>query len=642
MRTVRRLYFYFVAFISLEVIIWGVVSLARTLFEILPGGGATNQLATGLSLVLVGVPIFLLHWVVVQRDAQKDEEERTSRLRGIFLYGVRLVVLIPVVQNVLAIVSRLMFTLLGKPVSMAYVGATQSIWDNLVAIVINLVAFWYFERVLNRDWAANLPGSSLPEVRRLQRYIWVLYGLGLAVFGVQQILYYIFYTPGGLNAVELGWLGNGLAWALVGVPLWAVTWQTVQRSLDQPGERLSTLRLVVLYLLALAGVVVSLSAAGVVFGYLIRWVLGEPHTLADFLSEHSTALSIGITFGAIWAYYGKQLQLEIAFEEDIFRKAGLRRLYAYILALLGNGTAFFGLWWLVGTLVYLTFGHLTGPNYLRDQISIALAALVIGLPVWLRNWPPMQAEAALTSDLGDHARRSLVRKGYLYLVLFLTVAGAMVSAGMLFFLVLNTLLGTSQYDFWLNFTQRLQSLLLVLLWLGYHFSALREDGRRAQHALNERHSGFGVVVFDDEAGSFAAELLPALQLQAPRLPVAVVRLGTDTLDASLDTAQAVVIPARLLAEPPEALHLWLSQNHSQRVVVPLPEPGWVWLGAAQRSQRELAKETAQAVRQLAEGQPVKPAASTSAWVITGYVLAVLFALEIGLVLFSIIMSMIGN
>jgi hypothetical protein len=78
------------------------------------------------------------------------------------------------------------------------------------------------------------------------------------------------------------------------------------------------------------------------------------------------------------------------------------------------------------------------------------------------------------------------------------------------------------------------------------------------------------------------------------------------------------------------------------VVVPLPEPGWVWLGAARRSPRELAKETAQAVRQLAEGQPVKPPAPTSAWVITGYVLASLFALQIALVLFSLVMSMIGR
>lgn len=642
MRTVRRLYFYFVAFISLEVIIWGVVSLARTLFEILPSGGATNLLASGLSLVLVGVPIFLLHWVVVQRDAQKDEEERTSRLRGVFLYAVRLSVLIPVVQNVLAIISRLMFVLLGKSISLAYIGASQSIWDNLVAIAANLVAWWYFERVLKGDWAANLPGSSLPDVRRLARYIWVLYSLGLAVVGVQQMLYYIFFTPGGLNDMELGWLGNGLAWVVVGAPLWLYTWQTVQRSLEQPGERLSTLRLVVLYLLALAGVVVTLSAAGVVFGYTIRWVLGEAHSLVDFLSEHSTALSIGITFGAIWAYYGKQFHLEITFEPDILRQAGLRRLYGYILALLGNGTAFFGLWWLVGTLVDLAFGHLTGPSYLRDQISIALASLVVGLPVWLRNWPAMQAEAALSSDKGDHARRSIVRKGYLYLVLFLTVVGVMVSAGMLFFLVLNTVLGTLQVDFWLNFTQRLQSLLLVLLWLGYHFSALRQDGRRAQHTLTERHTTFGVVVFDDETGSFVAELLPALERQAPRLPVAVVRLGSDPLEANLDTASAVVIPARLLAEPPEALRLWLSQNRSQRVVVPLPEPGWVWLGAARRSPRELAKETAQAVRQLAEGQPVKPPAPTSAWVITGYVLASLFALEIALALFSLVMSMIGR
>ena len=44
MRTIRRFYFYLVAFISLEVVVWGAISLARTLFENLPGGN-TNQLA---------------------------------------------------------------------------------------------------------------------------------------------------------------------------------------------------------------------------------------------------------------------------------------------------------------------------------------------------------------------------------------------------------------------------------------------------------------------------------------------------------------------------------------------------------------------------------------------------------------------
>ena len=62
MRTIRRLYFYIITVISVEVIIWGVISLARTLFS---QGKETDSgflLATGLSLLIVGLPIFLLHW----------------------------------------------------------------------------------------------------------------------------------------------------------------------------------------------------------------------------------------------------------------------------------------------------------------------------------------------------------------------------------------------------------------------------------------------------------------------------------------------------------------------------------------------------------------------------------------------------
>ena len=33
MRTVRRLYFYAVAFVSLEVVLWGLIGLARSLFH---------------------------------------------------------------------------------------------------------------------------------------------------------------------------------------------------------------------------------------------------------------------------------------------------------------------------------------------------------------------------------------------------------------------------------------------------------------------------------------------------------------------------------------------------------------------------------------------------------------------------------
>ncbi len=642
MRTIRRFYFYLVAFISLEVVVWGAISLARTLFENLPGGN-TNQLATGLSLVLVGTPIFLLHWLVAQHDAQHDEEEHASRLRAVFLYAARLATLIPVVQNVLALISRPLLSLVGVSTTQALIGATQSVWDNLAAIVINLVAWYYFERVLRADWqAAPATGSLLAEVRRLYRFIWVLYSLVYAISGVLQILRYIFYSVQTINRVEVGWLGNGLAWVLVGAPLWVYTWQSVQRLLDQPGERPSTLRLSVLYLLALAGVVVTLSSVGVVLAYVLRWTLGETQSLVDFLSAHNIALSTGITFAILWAYYGRILHAEINLEPDAMRQSGLRRLYAYILALAGNGVTFFGAWWLLSVLVDLLFGSLTGPQLLRTRVSTGLAALLVGLPVWLNYWPRMQAEAALLTDQGDHARRSIVRKIYLYLVLFLTVVGGMASAGALFFLVLNTVLGNPAPDFWLSFFQRLQTLLIVVVWLLYHLAALRRDARFAQRALSDRHANYPVVIFDNEAGAFAGELAPILQRQMPRLPVAVHLVGVAPLNDDLSSARLVVLPLELATRPPEALRLWLQGFSGKRILAPVPVDNWVWLGTQGRTMRELAQAAAQAVRQVAEGQPVKPPTPNSPWVIAGYILAGLFGLQIAFVLLALVMSLVGG
>ena len=67
MRTVRRLYFYLVTFISLEAMLWGHDPAGAHIHRVFPGQVGTNLLARGLSLVLVGLPVFWLHWSKVQK-----------------------------------------------------------------------------------------------------------------------------------------------------------------------------------------------------------------------------------------------------------------------------------------------------------------------------------------------------------------------------------------------------------------------------------------------------------------------------------------------------------------------------------------------------------------------------------------------
>jgi len=192
MRTIRRLYFYAVALISLEVVVWGLIGLLRSIFSSRLVNTA-EVLAQALALVLVGVPIFLFHWLWAQRAARKDEEERTASLRAIFFYAVLLGTLIPVVQNLLAFVNRVTLGISNVPASRALLGGLQTWQDNLIAIFINGVVALYFWNTLRSEWKSLPPEvENFADVRRLYRYLWLLYGLLMVVYGAQQILRYIF------------------------------------------------------------------------------------------------------------------------------------------------------------------------------------------------------------------------------------------------------------------------------------------------------------------------------------------------------------------------------------------------------------------------------------------------------------------
>src|SRR5512141_2581704 len=132
MSTIRRLYFYALSLISAEVIIWGVISLVRTaVSKGLVGSG--SLLATGLSLVLVGIPIFWLHWRTVQRDASRDVEERASRIRAVFFYASLFSTLSAVAYAILALLARWLTGLFGEQAYSAWFGGRGTAMDNLIA-----------------------------------------------------------------------------------------------------------------------------------------------------------------------------------------------------------------------------------------------------------------------------------------------------------------------------------------------------------------------------------------------------------------------------------------------------------------------------------------------------------------------------
>jgi Domain of unknown function (DUF5671) len=640
MRTVRRLYFYAVALVSLEVVLWGVIGLARTIFNgRLLGGSAANLLAGPLALVVVGLPVFLFHWNMAQRDARGDNEERFSRVRALFLYGALGGILVPCVQNLLALLNRLAVQILGTQ-GAPLMGAGHTWPDNLVAIVVNLGAYAYFRSILAADWETNQDLLNLRETRRLYRYLWLFYSLGIVILGVQQILRFIFFIPAGqINPVGY-LLANGLALVLVGVPIWIFTWQVGQRSLAQSGESDSILRLVTLYILALAGVVTVLAASGVVLAVLLRWVLGEAQTVSGFFLAAGSSLSIAFPLGGIWAYYGHQLKLALNELPSLPRQAALRRLYTYILSALGLAATFIGMQRLLDFIVTDLTAHPIWGSAPRANLASALAVLVVGVPTWWLNWRSCQTEAAALDDTGDHARRSVIRKAYLYLALFAGVVGAMVSGGWMIFTLLSQFLGQPVTDFTQVTLNWFQTFALFSGWLTYHVIVLRQDSRLASQALATRHAGFPVLVLDPGNETFAAEISAALHRLAPAIPVTIQPVTADLPDPASAKIRLVILPSSLATAGGEAFQAWLRNLPAQRLLVPITNPDWLWVGQNPEGGPDLTLQAAQAARQMAEGQPIRYASPQTPWGIASTILAILFLVEVLFLILAMLSSIL--
>ncbi|MCZ2127972.1 MAG: DUF5671 domain-containing protein [Anaerolineales bacterium] len=637
MKTVRRLYFYAVAAISAEVVLWGVVNLLRSIFgsrRFVSGVGA-GDLAAALALILVGIPIFAVHWLWAQKTSSREEEERSAGVRAVFLYGILLGTLIPVVQNLLALINRLFLNVAHLPTTRALFGGNQSWADNLIAVVVNLLIAAYFWNALRADWAQIAERESFIEARRLYRFGWLLCGLWMTLYGAQQALSYAFAfqttTLGGAgNATAI----NALVFLLVGTPIWAYTWSVLQNALGDSDEKESYLRLGALYLLALGGVIVFLSASGTLLYQILNQTLGDRKSASDFLRGLGGSLSMAIPFGTLWAYYGKHLNLQFAFDENLPRRAGKRRLYIYVLSLLGLSATISGTLSLFAALIDFIFERYPLSGNLGAMLATPLSLLVIGLPVWLTNWNAAQIQARADDEVGDHARRSLIRKIYLYFVLFAAVIGVMASAGTLIFTLVNAALGGSASSILKSVLIELTALVVFAVALGYHLLALRADGSARADTLAEKQSAYRAAILDAD-GKFGEALKAAFAKRAPNIAPTVVNVNAD-FPADLQ-ADAVILPGSLAVNTPENVEAWLRSFSGKKLIVSDEAAGVFWLDDFERA-ADLSKA-------LAEGQNLRPQSSkrmNSLWTYVVYVAAALFACQFLAVLIGLGVTLLSG
>jgi hypothetical protein len=580
-----------------------------------------------LALILVGVPIFLIHWLWAQRAATHDEEEKSASIRAVFLYAILLATLVPVVQNLLSFIDRSFVQATGLGVGRSFSAfREQTLADNLIAIFMNGIVAAYFWNILRGDWAPLTDKENFTDVRRLYRYIWMLYGLLITVFGAQQVLRFLFYIPGDV----LGELGrevavNGIALLVVGTPIWVYSWRVIQESLVDPAEMGSTLRLGILYLLSLGGVITVITTAWLVIRAIFNVVLGQNILFNEFIQDIGGPLSIGVPLGLVWAYYGHWLNRHIAAAGDRVRQAGMKRLYNYTLSFIGLVVAFIGVATLLGFLIdVLTEFGISFTDSLRENLVASISSLIVGVPLWLIMWRPMQMEAMAPGEMGDHARRSVLRKAYLYLVLFAAVIGGMATAVGLVYQLIRVVLSVEVSDFLNNILNLTQLLFLFGVLMVYHLNVLRRDGASTADALAEKQNEYSLLLVDSGNG-FVDSVKASLAKLGSKVHITVTSPEAQPEGAF----HAILLNGDVAVDAPA----WIRAFNGSRIVVQNEAKDIVWT--------EDAQQAAQSVQRLAEGQEIqKQKTSRSPWTMIVYVFAALFALQLLFMLFALGLSLV--
>ena len=602
MKTIRQIYTYLTTLISLEVVIWGTIRLTRTIANPRIQNNA-DHLAGALALMVVGLPIFWFHWQFAQKDAHESGEGRDSLIRALFFYAALLSTFIPLINNALALINRLLLRAFQLPPSQAVIGGRQIWSDNLIAVVINALLWTYIYFTVREDWARTSSPTRLRNVRRLYRYVLLFYSLGFLTGGLHEIIRYLLGFPNTVGRTALQWLANGLALLLIGTPFWLTTWRTIQDAFERRTEHSILTRQISLFLLSLISALGTLGFGGYALNIVLVTLLGKGQTVTTLLAELSQPLAFAVPMAGIWAYYGNHFQRMFERDETLKRGESAWKLYHYLLAGFGIAAVLFSLQMLIHVIIdaFMNSAVLWGPS-LRNRLSASLSSLAASLPLWLITWLRINREAAREGAPGDFAQRSLIRKTYLYLMLFGGIIGGMISGGHAAFLLFKSLLGLPVPDLWPDVFFRLGLLVLFTGLFLYHLRIQRRDTEHIHRQLTKRHAQYPVVILAEEDGDFASHLMAAIQQETPSLPVSVHSPEEGPPPEEIAQSKAIILSGTTALETQPVIQAWLDEFAERKVVVPTDAGGWQWVRGSELTESTLAKHTAHFVRGLAEGE----------------------------------------
>ena len=475
MATAKRLYLYTVSAIGLGLILAAGTTLLKLVlvrlgihavdpfssgfYAVVPGYGNPDReaLAGAIGMMVVGLPLWLIHWGLAERMVRGDgadaEAERHSILRSIF-FAVVLGSLLGYAASSLVDALREGFAApLGATDPWAYVDLAGS-----AAAVVVVGAAWCYHAWIRASDLRHGPALRGPAawISRLYLYGAAFVGLAAALAATTSLLNTVVDAASGSRGVSPfsngfdptpspGMVISTAAWwvrpilaggatLLVWGWVWAGHWMFANRlnaRADEHGqsERASRVRLAFFVGVVALGVGVGSAAFAQSLGALIGVVVGAAQATGArwlFRDVGGPAAAAAFYIVAWWVHRRFAIHEQARVEGGSSLRA--IRPMDYVTALFGLALLAGGLAALIGLLLqYAARGTFTGlglPGYYgswRSEAARDIGFAVVGLAVLL--WPWLAARRRLAIDRPSEVR-STSRRSYLFLVVGASVVAA--------------------------------------------------------------------------------------------------------------------------------------------------------------------------------------------------------------------------
>jgi hypothetical protein len=471
MTHIRRIYAYLMTFAGLALLSVAAANLGSLLLSLvlpmgaIPSADAVREtVARDVATVLVGLPVWLLHWTWISRTARRDPSERSSTLRRLFLYSVLAASMLVLAGSLRDALQGAFDLLLGNTTGTRDVASP--IPYALTAAVV-WIGHW---RTVDGDRRLVGETGGSATLRR-----WYLFGI--AFVGLVAML------VGASGVLEATWLGltgqavvprfgivSPAATALVGLGVWIGHWRVLPARLPEAAaadDGTSVLRSVYLFVTLGVAVGATLVAVSQVLYYVVARLLGVEQpggASGDLLQAAAGPGSVALVYGAAWWYQRGAIRAQASVYDEAPKQAGVRRLYTYLVALVGLSVLVVGVAGLLWTLADVV---VSGGGTWREQVALYATLAIVGLPVWALHWHPR---------VDSSEAHSLARRLYLYVslsVALLALIGSVVTAlYRLIGVALGASFGTSVA---LDLTHALAIAVVAGTVAGYHWRILRAD-----------------------------------------------------------------------------------------------------------------------------------------------------------------------